>query len=252
MAHFQVEGITEYIKPYQPKGKEFLLLNDIHIPFHSKQAVNTALKYLDGVDTLILNGDIIDFYGLSRFVKNPVKSFVKDELELTREFLSEIRKTFKGEVIFKEGNHEDRLAKFICNNAPALWGVENITLKSLLNFEEFNIKQIDSIQLIKIGSLYALHGHEIFAGAGTVNIARTYYLKTKENILFGHRHQTQDYFDKSLNETVKGSWAVGCLCDLNPRYMPINNWNHGFARISKINNQDFEIKNYKIIRGKVY
>lgn len=252
MATFQVEGISEYIRPYQPKGKEFLILNDIHIPFHDKQALNTALKYLDEVDTLILNGDIIDFYGLSRFVKNPVKSFVKDELELTKEFFSEIRKTFKGEILFKEGNHEDRLIKFICNNAPALWGVENITLKSLLDFEKYNIKQIDSIQMIKIGSLFVLHGHEVFAGAGLANIARTYFMKTKENIIFGHRHQQQEYVSKSLGTTVKGAWAVGCLCDLNPRYMPVNEWVHGFARVSKINVNEFDVRNYKIINGKVY
>lgn len=252
MAVFNVEGIKESIKPYITKGKKFLILNDIHIPYHNKRALNIALSYLKDVDTLILNGDIIDFYAISRFIKNPEKKFIKDEIELVKEFLTEIRKDFKGEILYKMGNHENRLITYIFSNAPALYGLENITLQSLLNFKELNIKYIDDIQLIKIGSLFVLHGHEIFAGAGMVNIARSYYLKAKENIIFGHRHQSQEYFDKSLDGNIKGAWAVGCLCDLNPRYMSINGWNHGFAIVTKLNNNDFEVDNYKIINGKVY
>jgi len=249
---FHIEGITEFIKPYHIKGKELLILNDIHIPFHDKKALNIALEYANECDTILLNGDIIDFHGLSRFIKNPEKSFINHEILIAKEFLELLRANFKGEIIYKIGNHEDRLTLYIFNKAPALYGVENVTLKSLLELDRLNIKLVDSTQLMKISSLVILHGHEIFAGAGMVNIARSYFLKTFENILFGHRHQTQDYFGKSIDGKLKGSFAVACLCDLNPRYMPTNNWNHGFARVSKINSLEFNVKNYKIIQGKVY
>ena len=250
--NFHVQGITEYIKPYNIKGKEILVLNDIHIPFHDKRALNIALQYAKECDTILLNGDIIDFHGLSRFIKNPEKSFINHEILIAKEFLELLRANFKGEILYKIGNHEDRLTLYIFNKAPALYGVENVTLKSLLELDRLNIKLIDSTQIMKISSLVVLHGHEIFAGAGMVNIARSYFLKANENILFGHRHQSQDYFGKSIDGKLKGSWAVACLCDLNPRYMPTNNWGHGFARISKINSLEFDVKNYKIINGKVY
>jgi len=252
MEIFKVEGISERLPVYTPKGKKFLILSDVHIPFHDKKALNIALSYLKDVDTLILNGDIIDFYQLSRYTKNPEMSNVSIEINLTKEFLQEIRKVFKGEIIYKMGNHENRLIHYIYSNAKALAGVENTTIQSMLGFKDYDIKYIDDIQLIKISSLFVLHGHEIFAGAGMVNIARSYYLKAKENILFGHRHQSQDYFDKSLDDNVKGAWAVGCLCDLNPRYMSINNWCHGFSIVEKLNSKEFEVNNYKIINGKVY
>lgn len=252
MVSFNIEGITEYVKPFNIKGKEILVLNDIHLPFHDKKALNIALQYAKECDTILLNGDIIDFYGLSRFIKNPEKQFINHEIAIAKEFLQMLRDNFKGEILYKIGNHEDRLTTYIFNKAPALWGVENITLKGLLELDRLNIKLIDSTQLIKISSLIILHGHEIFAGAGMVNIARSYFMKANENILFGHRHQVQDYFGKSIDGKIKGSWAVGCLCDLNPRYMPTNNWGHGFARISKINSLEFDVKNYKIIQGKVY
>lgn len=249
---FNIEGISEYIKPYKIKGKELLILNDIHIPFHDKRALNTALTYAKECDTIILNGDIVDFYGCSSFIKNPEKMFIKDELEIAREFFELLRNNFKGEIIYKAGNHEDRFTRYMFNHAPALYGVETMTLKSILKLDDYNIKFIDSIQLLETSDLTILHGHEIFSGAGTVNIARAYFLKAKENIIFGHRHQTQDYTDKSMKDKIKGSWAVGCLCDLKPRYMSQNNWNHGFARVSKINEKEFNVKNYKIINGKVY
>lgn len=250
--NFHVQGITEFIKPYHIQGKEILVLNDIHIPFHDKKALNIALQYAKECDTILLNGDIIDFHGLSRFIKNPEKSFINHEILIAKEFLELLRANFRGEILYKIGNHEDRLTLYIFNKAPALYGVENVTLKSLLELDRLNIKLIDSTQIMKISSLVVLHGHEIFAGAGMVNIARSYFLKANENIILGHRHQTQDYFGKSIENKIKGSFAVGCLCDLNPRYMPVNNWNHGFARISKINSLEFNVKNYKIINGKVY
>ncbi len=52
-----------------------LLLSDIHVPYHNIQALTLALKYglENEVNTILLNGDIIDFYAISRFEKDPRK-----------------------------------------------------------------------------------------------------------------------------------------------------------------------------------
>ena len=53
---------------YEPlviKGhKKIGILSDIHIPYHSIQAVTIAIDYLkkEKVDAVILNGDTLDFY----------------------------------------------------------------------------------------------------------------------------------------------------------------------------------------------
>ncbi len=43
-----------------------LLLSDIHVPYHNIQALTLALKYglENDVNTILLNGDIIDFYAI--------------------------------------------------------------------------------------------------------------------------------------------------------------------------------------------
>lgn len=48
-----------------PKSiKKLLILSDIHIPYHSIEAVESAINYglEQGVDGVYLNGDILDFY----------------------------------------------------------------------------------------------------------------------------------------------------------------------------------------------
>ena len=53
-----------------PKGpKRWLILSDIHFPFHDKEALGAALDYGHGrCDGVLLNGDVVvDMYSLSRF-----------------------------------------------------------------------------------------------------------------------------------------------------------------------------------------
>ena len=49
-----------------------------------------------------------------------------------------------------------------------------------------------------------------------------------------------------------GAWAVGCLCGLSPDYMPINDWNLGFAFITRENDGNFSVENKKIINGYIH
>jgi hypothetical protein len=68
--------------------------------------------------------------------------------------------------------------------------------------------------------------------------------------MLGHWHVSQEYIVKGITGKVKGGWAVGCLSDLYPEYNPINQWTHGFAKITKDHNS-FEVDNKKIINGKI-
>jgi hypothetical protein len=108
---------------------------------------------------------------------------------------------------------------------------------------------VDDKQLIKSGRLFIAHGHEIFSASGAINVARNFRLKANDNVLFGHFHRTQDDYAKSLSEKIMGAWAVGCLCGLSPLYMPINQWNHGFAIVDMDKDGMFDVQNKKVIGG---
>jgi hypothetical protein len=48
------------------------------------------------------------------------------------------------------------------------------------------------------------------------------------------------------------TWSLGCMCELHPPYMPLNKWNHGFAIVDLDDNgTDFEVRNKRILKGKV-
>lgn len=247
---------TLYIEPkkhYLPHQLT-LVLCDIHIPFHDKLTLKLSLEEAKrrNVGNILLNGDVVDFYGLSRFSKEPRYRNIKTEIETAKEFFKLLRDKFpKANIFYKTGNHEDRYKHYFWNQSPELWGLADLSLDNVLGLNKFNIQFIDDKEVIIAGKLYILHGHEVLAGANTINIARTIRLKTNDNIMMGHFHRTQEDYQRTISDKIVGAWSVGCACGLSPLYMPINNWNNGFAFIEMESNGDFEVENKKIINGGV-
>jgi len=238
-----------------------LFMSDIHIPFHNKVALELAIEYAlkEGITKVVLGGDIVDFKSIS-YWKNRERMDFKTELEEVRKFLYELRELFPiQEIYFIAGNHELRLERYLLTHAEKLFGIEELALENLLKLKDLKIKYIDTRDYIQqygtpfsIGKLYYIHGHEVRTSGNVVNVARTVYLKTQQNIIFGHWHTTQEYIHRDVKGDVYGAWAVGCLCDLAPDYSIINNWNNGFAIIEYEENGEFHVYNKKIIRGKIY
>lgn len=232
-----------------------LFLNDIHIPYHNIPALTLALKYgvANNVNTIYLNGDIIDFYAISRFEKDPRKRDFAHEVMLTRDFLKALRNVFPNAAIYyKCGNHDARYEQYIMRNAPDLLGMDEFNLESLLHLAKYNIQYIPSLQITHIGKLTALHGHEMMTSVfSPVNIARGLFLRAKDSAICGHHHQASEHSEPNINGKVVTCWSVACLCELHPDYMPLNKHHHGFAHIITDKNGDFEVFNKRIVNGKI-
>ena len=74
---------------YIPKGQNnILVLSDIHIPYQDNKALELAINYgiENKVNAIYLNGDTIDMYQGSRFIKDRRLRDLAGELELTRQF----------------------------------------------------------------------------------------------------------------------------------------------------------------------
>jgi hypothetical protein len=71
-----------------PEGT-WLILSDIHVPYHSVSALTATLEYARDreIDGLILNGDTLDFHRLSRFNKDPRARGVVGEIQACNELL---------------------------------------------------------------------------------------------------------------------------------------------------------------------
>lgn len=233
-----------------------LILSDIHIPYHDEVALNAAIEYgrKNKPDIIILNGDIGDFYAVSRHDKDP-RRCLADELDAVRQFLFWLRKQFpKARIIYKIGNHEDRMERFLVKNAPVLLGTSDFEISSLLKFDELKIECVGSLNLIRLGKLCIYHGHELPQGMSSpVNPARGMWMRVQETLLAGHWHRVSEHTEKTgISGKVSSCWSTGCLCDMRPAYCISNRWSHGFAFVLTEKNGEFEVHNHKILNGKVY
>jgi predicted phosphodiesterase len=85
-----------------------LLISDLHIPYHDIDAITIALEYgvEHKVNTIVINGDLIDNHQVSRFERDPHKRSVKQEFDATKEFLRVLRQIFPdAEIYWLKGNH---------------------------------------------------------------------------------------------------------------------------------------------------
>jgi len=250
------------IEESEDQKTEFIevVFADMHIPYIDEKAFFTAIdfcKNLPGVDKFVLLGDEIDFYQISFWNRNPKKMSIEEEIEMCKDYLKLLKKEFSDADFYMiESNHHLRLQRYIFSNAPELAGLRQLMFENLLDLNSLGIKYISNEKLIsitgkpfKIGGLYHIHGHEVKTGG--INVARNVYLKTQQNVIMGHFHRTQEYIHRTLDGRVYGCWSVGCLCQLTAEYAPVNQWNHGFAVIYHFDSEYFEVKNYKIINGKV-
>lgn len=247
---------TEWL-PYDIPASvtRLLILSDVHIPYHNIEAVTLALQYGKerNVNGIMLNGDILDFYGLSSFEKDPRKRRFSEELEMGRQFLKILRKEFDGvPIYFKLGNHCERYERYLRIKAPELLDVSEFRLDVLLKFGEIGVELIDDKRIVKFGKLNIMHGHEFGKSVfSPVNPARGLYMRGKENCIAGHNHQTSSHVEPTMNGHVINTWSTGCLCELHPSYMPINKWNLGFAYVERELNDEFTVHNHTIVKGKV-
>ena len=87
-------------QPYELKAKRLLVLSDIHIPYHNIESLTCAFDYAkkEKPDAILLNGDTLDFFGLSKFIKDPKKRSVAHELQAFKELMEVLHKTFNAQV----------------------------------------------------------------------------------------------------------------------------------------------------------
>jgi predicted phosphodiesterase len=240
-----------------PKSiKKVLLIGDLHSPFHDKRAIQVTYHHAkkEKVDAVFINGDLIDFHVLSFHEKDPDRRIpLSEELEITREILTNMRKVFDGiPIYYIPGNHERRMERYLANKAADLLGVEEFRLDVLLRLGEIGIEYIPYRSKTYFGKLLVDHGDRM-VGTGGVNPARNARLRYKRSVVVNHFHKLTVDSGRIYDGGVLTCWSNGCLCELEPGYMEINEHVHGFCYVDMIDDKGgFSVTQKQIINGKIY
>lgn len=91
--------------------EKILILGDLHVPFQDDKALDCVIQYAKKTykpTTIIMDADMLDFYSLSQFDKNPGRiTNIQQDLNYINDFLYQLRKDFpKANIYYLEGNHE--------------------------------------------------------------------------------------------------------------------------------------------------
>ena len=227
------------------------VISDMHVPFHSTVALMAAVKYLKKFkpDVVFINGDLADFYAISRHMKDPSKRKLQNEMEMVRECLAWLRYEFKkARFVYKLGNHEERWQHWLWNFLPELSDSPRMHIKEWLDADKYGVEIVGDQRPVMVGKLPCMHGHELGKGgvAAPVNPARGLFMRTLSSMLIAHGHRTSQHAEPDWRHELTTCWSIGCLCDMTPEYARINKWNAGAAKIEVDKAGEFEVENFRI------
>lgn len=231
--------------------KKVGVLSDIHVPYHSMSAIICAIKHLreQGIDCLILNGDIMDFYAISRHEKEKDLRDFPREIEMARNFLQKLRDLFPLiPIYYKMGNHENRWQRYLNEQAEEFSQLHEMQFEQFFRLDKLNMIYVPDWQGIELGDLLILHGHELMAGG--MNPSQSTFNKTFCNTLIGHVHRTTSTIKKNGFKEFFHTYSAGCLTQLSPKYYPFAQHNNGFALV-EIEKGKTKVQNIMIKDGKI-
>lgn len=233
----------------QVKATRALILSDVHIPYHDHGALAVAMEFAKDYrpDVIVLNGDILDGHNVSSHPreKHGVITF-EDELAECRQFLRVLRHQHpKAVIYYTMGNHEDRLQRFLTNQAADLSSLPELSLDVLLDMAALSIQFVDARQKVKVGPVEVFHGTIIRKDGG--NSARATMMKRGGSVLMGHTHRLA-----VVRHTNKHGVAVavenGHLSDADPTWTQDPDWQHGFTTIEAACDQA-QVRQHLIVGG---
>lgn len=219
--------------------EKIMVCGDLHIPFVDKRLLRLFFSFLDDFkpDRLIIDGDLVDFWEISKFSKVPRwGKHLRDEIDEVKDLLKEFRQHLpKAQIELIEGNHEFRLRSYLMRQAPELYELEGMSLEEQLHLLELGINWhpvksgashfIDNY--IKVGKLYVGHFNSVSQHAGYT--AKNIVDKKGISILQGHTHR----HGVNVRRFADGRQVIGvenfCMCSLTPDYMADPNWQSGWS-----------------------
>ena len=217
-----------------------LVGSDAHIwPGELSTTQRAFLMFCKGVEgekpkAVIMNGDVMDFPGISRHPPIGWETLpeVEEEIEAAKEFLHQVeRATFKARKIWTLGNHDARFETRLAQVAPEYAKLNGVHLTDHFpNWEPCWSAWVNDCTVIKHrfkGGIHATHNNTLWAG---------------KHIITGHLHSARVTPVSDYNGTRYGV-DTGCLAEVYGKpfidYTEDNpkNWISAFAVLTYVKGQ---------------
>lgn len=246
---FEVE-IKPYYNKFDKPKRDFALgvdISDSHSEYWDAFTWEVFFAYIEGEqpELIVLGGDILEFYQISSHNKNPARAYaLQDEIDFViTNKLKRIRKLCpKAQIDYHMGNHEFRLFRYICGDAPALQSLRNLQFHKLLELDDleinlvakenfiFQTKQKQDKENYKIyyDKWMWTHGTDYGKFPASVELNQYVFSGASGHV---HRHTFQS------RTTVHGyhCWQTlpaSCTKLVGVDFMPnMINWDKGFGRV---------------------
>jgi hypothetical protein len=252
------EEVEDWAIVHYPGPLRVGILNDVHVPFHDPQTIEMLCDEWERrkINFLLINGDLIDWYGISKYECNPTLRDTRGDRDDTVQLLKYLRGRFpRARIVVKLGNHDERWEAMLARKSPEIFGFPEFRVEQVLQLADPKIRAecVRDLRPISFGSLFVIHGHEYrFAISNPVNAARGLFLRGKTLAACGHFHQYSNHSENTLAGKLITTWSMGCACHLHPQYHPLNNWCNGGAYVEVSKDGVFEFENWRIVNGKLY
>jgi predicted phosphodiesterase len=222
-------GTAAHVPPSTSEETEAVIfLSDLHFPFQDPDVVASALTLARRIrpHRIVLNGDINDFFQLSRFNTGQERlDDLQDEITQANAFRAALRRAVPNAVIDETlGNHDARLTRYVEQNARAMTSLHALEPSRLLAADKLEINRYDAAGFRLRPHFLVRHGTLIRKHAGWS--ARAELESAGISGVSGHTHRLGIFRVGGYRPL---QWAEGgCLCGLSPDYaVGSPNWQQG-------------------------
>lgn len=248
-------GAAKRVRPATTAETEYVVFgSDFHFPYQDDAAIASFINLVQRLqpDRVVLNGDIADFFSLSRF--NTAQARIDDlqeEIDQANEFRANVREAAPNAVIDEtEGNHDNRVTTYVEKNARSLASLRALSPANLFRYEELEINWHPGCGFLLRDSFLVKHGTIVRGEAGAT--AKAELLLAGISGISGHTHRLSRY---RKNGYVQREWLEqGCLCRLDPDYVAggLPNWTQGCA-VGEFStrSQSFVLHEVPFVNGKL-
>lgn len=207
-----------------------VFLSDLHVPYHDRATLDAVFTFIREVrpSHVYLNGDVCDAYQLSRYDKDPNRLLgIQDDLDALDRMLTDLRSAAPdAEIIWTEGNHENRLLRYL-NQHPEIANLTALRPENLFGVEKHRLRWIPQAVTHQHHGFVVTHGSVVRRYSSYS--AKGQFERYNTSGISGHTHRVGMYRHRSFDSDHVW-YEQGCLCELNPTYViGTPDWHQGFG-----------------------